>query len=216
MDKENRNKPRAKSLILKALVIFVVAYLVSLGLWLGIKGYYGMAVTTVASHAITVFKNVKIVDIVRKKDIVAVGFIPDKYGVKILKTTLDVPISNYTFNAPLTFAIMAAFFPFLKRWRIYLEALLIMVAVHFLFVFSYEGQRLTAVLEAQGYEKSSTAAHVFWEFLWSFINNMVVRFEPFLIGAYLYFFKDSKDKPAEERPAEKKRKDSKPGKQKKK
>ncbi|MCL4245122.1 MAG: hypothetical protein KJ002_08345 [Candidatus Dadabacteria bacterium] len=184
-----------RSVILKSALIFIAAYLVSLGLWLGIKGYYGMAVTTAASHAAAIVKNVKIVEIKRDKDIVSVGFIPKKYGVTILKTSINVPISNYTFNAPLTFAIMAAFYPFLKRRRVYAEALLIMVAVHFLFVFSFEAHGLTSELEKQGYEKSSEAVHVFWEFLWGFINNMVVRFEPFLIGAYLYFFRDSARKP---------------------
>ena len=202
-----------RSVILKSALIFIVAYLVSLGLWLGIKGYYGMAVTTVASYATALVKNVKIVEIKRDKDIVSVGFIPKKYGVTILKTTIKVPISNYTFNAPLTFAIMAAFYPFLKRRRVYAEALLIMVVVHFLFVFSFEAHGLTSELEKQGYTKSSGAVHIFWEFLWGFINNMVVRFEPFLIGAYLYFFRDSARKPALARSPKESRQDEAPPKE---
>ena len=138
MDKENK-KPLFRSVLLKASLIFVVSYVIFLILWLGVKGYYGMAITTIASHAISLFKDVDIVSIMRNKDIVSVGFIPQKYGVTLLETTIDVPISNYTFNAPLTLAIMAAFFPFLKRKWIYLEALLILVFVHFLFVFSLEG-----------------------------------------------------------------------------
>jgi len=191
MDKENK-KPLFRSVVLKASLIFVAAYIVSLVAWLGIKGYYGMAITTIASHAITLFKDVDIVSILRQGDIVSVGFIPQKYGVTILKTTIDVPISNYTFNAPLTFAIMAAFYSFLRRKWIYLEALLILVAVHFLFVFSLEGEKLSGALETQGYAKGGTASQIFWEFLWGFINNMVVRFEPFLIGAYLFFFRSRK------------------------
>jgi len=191
MDKENK-KPLFRSVLLKASLIFVVSYIIFLLVWLGIKGYYGLAITTIASYAITLFKDVDIVSILRQGDIVSVGFIPQKFGVAILKTTIDVPISNYTFNAPLTFAIMAAFYPFLKRKWIYLEALVILLVVHFLFVFSLEGQGLTSELEKQGYEKSSTATHIFWEFLWGFINNMVVRFEPFLIGAYLFFFRNRK------------------------
>jgi len=191
MDKENK-KPLFRSVVLKASLIFVAAYIVSLVAWLGIKGYYGMAITTIASHAITLFKDVDIVSILRQGDIVSVGFIPQKYGVTILKTTIDVPISNYTFNAPLTFAIMAAFYSFLRRKWIYLEALLILVAVHFLFVFSLEGEKLSGALETQGYAKGGTASQIFWEFLWGFINNMVDRFEPFLIGAYLFFFRSRK------------------------
>ena len=189
MDKEN-NKPLFRSVLIKASLIFIVAYIISLVVWLGVKAYYGMAITTIASHAITLIKNVDVVSILRNGDIISVGFIPQKYGVTIIKTTIDVPISNYTFNAPLTFAIMAAFYPFLKRKWIYLEAILILVVVHFLFVFSMEGEKLSAALETQGYEKVGTASQLFWEFLWGFINNMVVRFEPFLIGAYLYFFRN--------------------------
>lgn len=196
MDKKNK-KPLFRSVLLKASLLFVVSYVIFLVLWLGVKGYYGMAITTIASHAISLFKDVDIVSIIRNKDIVSVGFIPQKYGVTILKTTIDVPISNYTFNAPLTVAIMAAFFPFLKRKRIYLEALLILVFVHFLFVFSLEGEKLSAELQKQGYEKSGAVSQIFWEFLWGFINNMVVRFEPFLIGAYLYFFRDRKSREKE-------------------
>ena len=189
MDKEKK-KPLFRSVLLKASLIFVVSYIIFLIIWLGIKGYYGMAITTIASHAITLFKDVDIVSILRNKDIISVGFIPQKYGVTILKTTIDVPISNYTFNAPLSFAIMAAFYPFIKRKWIYLEALLILVAVHFLFVFSLEGEKLSAALETQGYAKGGAASQIFWEFLWGFIDNMVVRFEPFLIGAYLFFFRN--------------------------
>ena len=189
MDKEN-NKPLFRSVLIKASLIFIVAYIISLAVWLGVKAYYGMAITTIASHAITLITNVDVVSILRNGDIISVGFIPQKYGVTIIKTTIDVPISNYTFNAPLTFAIMAAFYPFLKRKWIYLEAILILVVVHFLFVFSMEGEKLSAALETQGYEKVGTASQLFWEFLWGFINNMVVRFEPFLIGAYLYFFRN--------------------------
>lgn len=192
MDKENRKKPLLNSTVLKAALIFVLSYFVFLAVWLVIKGYYGMAVTSIASYAVTLFKNVDIVEILRNKDIVSVGFIPEKYGVTILKTTIDVPISNYTFNAPLTFAIMAAFYPYLKSKRIYLEALLIMVIVHLLFVFSLEGEKLTVYLAAQGYEKPGAVTRIFWEFLWGFVDNMVVRFEPFLIGAYLYLFRNRK------------------------
>lgn len=193
MDKENGKKPLLSHTALKAALIFVLSYFVLLAVWLAIKSYYGMAVTSAASYAVTMLKNVDVVEILRNKDIVSVGFIPERYGVTILKTTIDVPTSNYTFNAPLTFAIMAAFYPYLKRKRIYLEALLILVVVHFLFVFSLEAQKLTAYLEAQGYEKPSALTRIFWEFLWGFVDNMVVRFEPFLIGAYLYLFRNREE-----------------------
>lgn len=189
------NQPFLKSAILKVALIFVLSYVIFLVLWVGVKGYgvkgyYGTVITTISSYAVSVVKNAEVVDIVREKDIVSVGFIPKKFGLaQVYKTSIDIPISNYTFNVPLTFAIMAAFFPFLRTRRIYLEAVLILILVHIMFVFSLEGERLTKAFVSQGYEKQSDTSQVFWEFLWGFLDNMVVRFEPFLIGAYLFFFR---------------------------
>ncbi|MEE9176547.1 MAG: exosortase H-associated membrane protein [Thermodesulfobacteriota bacterium] len=191
MSNQNNSKQSVKSIIIKTAVIFVVAYIVSLLIWLLIKGYYGMAITTIASYLVSLLKGLDITEIVRNKDIISVGFITDKYGLtQVIKTTIDIPISNYTFNAPLTFAIMAAFYPFIKRKWLYLEALIILVVVHFLFVFTLEGQKLTAVMAAQGIENPGSVTIIFWEFLWGFVDNMVVRFEPFLIGAYLFLLRN--------------------------
>ena len=191
MNNQNNSKQSVKSIIIKTAVIFVVAYIVSLLIWLLIKGYYGMAITTIASYLVSLLKGLDITEIVRNKDIISVGFITDKYGLtQVIKTTIDIPISNYTFNAPLTFAIMAAFYPFIKRKWLYLEALIILVVVHFLFVFTLEGQKLTAVMAAQSIENPGSVTIIFWEFLWGFVDNMVVRFEPFLIGAYLFLLRN--------------------------
>ena len=191
METQNQKKLLPKGVILKAGLIFVVSFIVFLGGWLVVKGYYGSVITTVSSYAAAAVKGAQVVDITRDKDVVQVGFIPKTYGVaQVYKTSIDVPVSNYGFNVPLTLAIMAAFFPFLKSRRIYIEALVILVFVHFLFIFTLEGERLTGVFVSQGYEKESTFSKVFWQFSWGFIDNMVVRFEPFLIGAYLFFFRN--------------------------
>lgn len=197
MERKIDTNRKLSNIILKAAGIFILVYAVSLFLWAGygpyggIKGVYGTFITTVASYTVAPIKNAKIVDITRTGDKVSVGFIPKKYGVKtILQTTIDVPISNYSFNVPLTIAIMAAFFPFVTRKRIYADALAILVFVHLLFVFSLEGEKLTTAFTTQGYEKQSNFTQIFWEFLWGFVDNMVLRFEPFLIGAYLFFFRN--------------------------
>ena len=205
METQLRKRLLPKGAILKAVLIFVVSFLVFLALWLAVKGYYGTAVTTVSSYAAAAVKNAQVVDITRNDDIVQVGFIPKKFGVaQVYKTTIDVPTSNYAFNVPLTLAIMAAFFPFLRSKRVYIEAVFILVFVHFLFVFTLEGERLTDVFVSQGYEKPSAVSKVLWQFSWGFLDNMVVRFEPFLIGAYLFFFKNRVPKVKKERTKEKK------------
>jgi len=191
METQSQKKLLPKGAVLKAGLIFVISFCVFLAGWLVVKGYYGTAITTLSSYAAAAVKNAQVVDITRNKDVVQVGFIPKTFGVaQVHKTSIDVPVSNYAFNVPLTLAIMAAFFPFLRSRRIYIEALAILVFVHFLFIFTLEGERLTGVFVSQGYEKDSTVSNVFWQFLWGFLDNMVVRFEPFLIGAYLFFFRN--------------------------
>jgi len=102
---------------------------------------------------------------------------------------IDIPIkkSSYTFNAPLPFGIMVALFPFIRsRWKAYGEALLILVGVHFFYVFSLEANSLTNILVERGLETASKPRLLAYQFLWEFTNNMVIRFEPFLIGFYMF------------------------------
>ncbi|MEM7009118.1 MAG: exosortase H-associated membrane protein [Thermodesulfobacteriota bacterium] len=194
MDNQQKRSLRLnRSVIIKTAIIFIASYAVFLGIWLAlpIENYYGLLITKVASNVIALIKGLDITEIVMNKDIVTVGFIPNQVGLtQIIKTTIDVPTGNYAFNVPLTLAIMAAFYPFIKSKWLYLEALVILVVVHFLFVFSLEGQKITAVFDAQGFRQASSFSIIFWEFLWGFVDNMVVRFEPFLIGAYLFLLRN--------------------------
>ena len=194
MDNQHSSKLQLnRGVIIKTALIFIAAYGVFLGIWLvlPIEDYYGLVVTKIASYLVSIVKGVDIVEIVRNADIVAVDFLADKYGAsKVLRATIEVPTGNYAFNVPLTLAIMAAFYPFIKSKWLYIEAIIILVVVHLLFVFSLEGQKITTALAQQGFETAGSMTRIFWEFLWGFVDNMVVRFEPFLIGAYLFLMRN--------------------------
>lgn len=192
MDNQNNSRQKIKSVIIKATVIFIVSFIVFLIPWLlYINSYYGMVIAKMATYFISIVKDVEITEIIRNKDIISVSLIPANTGLsQVVQTIIDIPTSNYAFNVPLSLAIMAAFYPFIKSKWIYLEALVILVFVHFLFVFSLEGEKLTQILTIHGYEESNRATQIFWEFLWGFVDNMVVRFEPFLVGAYLFFMRN--------------------------
>lgn len=199
MDNQNNSRQKLKSTIIKATVIFVVSFIVFLIPWLlFINSYYGMFIAKIASYFITIVKDVEITEIIRNKDIISVSLIPANTGLsQVIQTIIDIPTSNYAFNVPLSLAIMAAFYPFIKSKWIYIEALAILMFVHFLFVFSLEGEKLTQILTIHGYEETNRVTQIFWEFLWGFVDNMVVRFEPFLIGAYLFLMRNrERRKPA--------------------
>jgi hypothetical protein len=178
--------PRRKPSVVMAVVIFLVVYFLGLIVWIQAKNFYGYAVTLTASKIVTVLKDVKIDGIKRKGDTILVTFTPLTGNTGML---VDVPVvtSNYTFNAPLTFAVMAGLYLFLRRRkRAYAEALLMLFSVHLLFAFSLEMKELTDVMMNKGFETVSVPQIAIYQFLWGFTDNMVVRFEPFLIGLYMF------------------------------
>jgi hypothetical protein len=178
-------RPSRKKAVLIAVATFLVSYVIFLLLWIQIKDFYGTAITVTASKLLTLVKNVAFAEIARTGDIIEVTFVP----LNQRDILIDIPVktSSYTFNAPLTLSFMTALFFFIKRKRrAYTEAVLILLAVHLLYVFSLESKTLTEILIQKGIEKESTPQLFISQFLWSFTDNMVIRFEPFLIGLYMF------------------------------
>lgn len=186
---DDRLKNRLSKTAVSSAILFIASYVIFLLLWIAVKQHYGNAITSVATHAVTVIKDVEIEDILSKENTILVSFVPERHETQAI-IEITVNTNSYTFNAPLTFAIMAAFYPSVRRKHVYFEVLLILSAVHVLYVFSLQGKHVTDTMITLGYEKASTVKSVFWEFLWQFVDNMVIRFEPFLLGAYIYFRKE--------------------------
>jgi hypothetical protein len=179
-------KERHKGIILKTVLVFLASYLVFLIFWIQVKDYYGYAVIAIASKVVMFIKDVSFEGMAREEGIIQATFSPLQRKPDIL---IDIPVntSSYTFNAPLTLAIMAALSLFIKsKRRAYGEALLILLTVHLLYVFSLEAKELTEVLIDRRLEAAGKPSVVLYQFLWSFTDNMVIRFEPFLIGFYMF------------------------------
>jgi hypothetical protein len=182
----NPVRPPSKPSAAIAVGIFLLVYFVGLLAWIQVKDYYGHGVTLTASWIVSGVKDVKLDGLERKGDVIMATFSPLSGNTGML---IDIPvtISNYTFNAPLTFAVMGGLFLFLRRRkRAYAEALLVLFGVHLLYVFSLEVKELTEVLMNRGFETVSMPRLVISQFLWGFTDNMVIRFEPFLIGFYMF------------------------------
>ncbi len=182
---ERTERQRHKT-ILKTIAVFVVSYTGFLILWIQIKDYYGYGVAYTGARLVMFVKDVNIEETRRpQRDTIEVTFSP----LRDYNMLIDLPVrtSSYTFNAPLTFAIMATLFPFLRRRRrAYLEALLILLSVHLLYVFSLYAEGLTNILIERRLEKQGLHRVILYQFLWQFTDNMVIRFEPFLIGFYMF------------------------------
>ena len=174
------------NLILRTALVFIGSYLVFLLLWIQVKDYYGYGLTMTGSKIIAAIKNLEIDAVNQNDERVQVTFSPYRINRDIL---IDIPVrtNTYTFNSPLTLAIMASLFPFIrKRVRAYGEAVMLLLCVHLLFVTTFELKELTIVLMNMKLETTSQPRIFFYEFLWGFTDNMVIRFEPFLIGFYLF------------------------------
>lgn len=179
-----RNQPRYKT-ALAAAAIFLCVYLLSLVSWLQVKDYYGYAVTYIASKGLMLIKDVRLEEMTLEKDVIQPTFSHLRHD----NVLIDIPIktSTYIFNAPLTFAIMAALYLFItRRPRAYAEALLMLLLIHLLFVFSLGAKELTEIFIDRKLEKMSLQRLFAYQFLWGFVDNMAIRFEPFLIGFYIF------------------------------
>jgi hypothetical protein len=196
MQKQSR-QPINKSTIFKIVLIFAVSYFFALMLWIQIKAGYCYMTALMTSKLVAGIKNAKVEDIEVVKGAVEVTFRPIQQATQ---SFVRVQIqTNYTFNAPLTIAIMASLFLFIKRRkRAYAEALCILLSVHLLYVFSLEMTHVTDAFMKSGIEKINKPVAYFYQFLWVFTRSMIIRFEPFLIGFYIYmrFAPRSPDKPA--------------------
>jgi len=189
MEKADNKKQLRKRLVNISLV-FIAAYILSLALWLFVGKYYGYVITSISAHAIAPVKNLQL-DLVKfdtiDKNNISTYFRTRKALTKNVGLLQNVNFGHFTFNVPLTVGIIAAFFPFIRKKRVYIEVAVLVITIHILYVFFLEGLKLSEALLRSGFEKPNEAKLVFWQFSEGFLKSMVLRFEPFLIGAYLYF-----------------------------
>jgi len=174
------------NLILKTVIIFILSYCIFLILWIQVKDYYGYGMTMTASKIIAGLKDLEIDAVDQNDERVQVTFTPYRINRDVL---IDIPVrtNTYTFNSPLTLAIMSSLFLFIqKRLRAYGEAVILLLIVHLLFIVTFELKELTTVLMKMKLETVSQLRIFIYEFFWGFTDNMVIRFEPFLIGFYLF------------------------------
>ncbi len=176
--------------LLMALGAFFLAYPFFLVLWLQVKPFYGAALTGagVRLAAFTRDAHLKSLEFGEEEaKVVLSKSIATPRGMADVDLDLQVPVSSYSFNVPLTLSLMVSMW-FLVRWRPLhgILSLLILVAVHLLYVYSYASLFSMSGMEKAGLVDFSGHERLFWEFLWGFTDNLLIRFEPFLVSVYLW------------------------------
>jgi hypothetical protein len=109
-------------------------------------------------------------------------------GSADLVVEVTIPVSNYSFNVPLTLALVSGLYSYFawRRKAPFLEALSILLAVHLLYIYLFGTLQLYSRLAQAGLPRLSLPLQYSLQFLWAFVENMVIRFEPFLIAVYLW------------------------------
>ncbi len=184
---------QTKKILLKIL-LFSLIYTICLILWIQIKPYYGNIMTRFGSECAALFSDFRLKDFKHDNETAQISYLRLIYsqkGLADLVIDLTIKVSNYSFNIPLTIALAAVLLPMLK-WnsRIMIEILILLLFIHFVYVFFYSSLQLFYYSHPNKMPSILTIfKQYFLEFMWMFIDNMVVRFEPFLVALYIVFRK---------------------------
>lgn len=181
---------RLRAKVAVSVCIFMVSYVLLLLLWIQIKPYYGGILTRLGAHLAGATAGAELEKVIQERDVATVSYartVMKAGNVGEVLMDFKISVSNYSFNVPLSFALMAALFVFF-RWhgRYVLEVSLILVLVHILYIYSYCTLSLFREMANAGLKNPGLGLQFSLQFLWAFTDNMVIRFEPFLVAAYLW------------------------------
>ncbi len=174
-----------------AVGLFFAVYLGTLLLWIGVKSYYGTVLAHIGSRPAGWTAGARVEEVQPGSETARVAFsrpVLIRGGMADFQVELDISVSRYSFNVPLTFALIAALFPF-YRWRprTLLEAAGILVFIHLTFIYFLCTLELFKLFtQARVIRPPPGWLQYLLQFLWAFTDNLVIRFEPFLVAVYLW------------------------------
>ncbi len=172
-------------LILKASLIFVISYLMFLALWLRINDRYCMEITKIATFLTTKIERVDLINLEMKSNVIEAVLRPQRPGAPNLLYNYHLP-GFVCFTVPITLAIIAAFYPFMKRKLVCLEALAILLIANTLVIFCHETDQVSYGMMKLGYSPMSDFKDQFGFILAGDMIYMGTYLTPFLIGVVLY------------------------------
>ena len=171
-------------------MVFCLTYLIALVIWIQIKPYYGNIITQIGARLAASTTGLRVEKIQHGKEVATITFVRNIFtekGLQDLLLDLKISVSNYSFNMPLTIALVICLLPFFKwRKRSLIEACFILLFVHLLYIYFYCTLQLTRQLTVIGIEAPSKTVQFLLQFMWVFVDNMVIRFEPFLVAVYVW------------------------------
>jgi len=179
------------SKILLSFLVFVVCYCVFLALWLNVRTYYAKQMNRCAAHLAAGSLDARVKSLEpagpSKQKITLTTPVVTSRGIGDLLVEQNVDMDTYTFNVPLTAALLAASLVFMRwPWYAALEGLLLIIAGHMLYLYTYLMLNFQQAFANATSTRVSPVRVIFWEFAWGFADNLVIRFEPFLVVVILW------------------------------
>lgn len=181
---------RLRNKIIVASLVFCLTYLLFLILWIQVKPYYGNMITQVGARLAASTTGLRVEQIRHGKEVATITFartVLTKKGLGDILLDLRISVSNYSFNVPLTLALVAGLFPFFKwRKKSLIEACFILLFIHLLYIYFFCTLHVLHQLTLVGMKAPPKTVQFLLQFMWTFTDNMVIRFEPFLVAVYLW------------------------------
>ena len=181
---------RLRNKILLAVLTFLVVYIFSLILWIQVKPYYGYVLTQVGTRLAAWSTGLRVRSIGLEEEGISVCFagpVLTEKGLGELIVELKIVVSSFTYNVPLTIALVAGLLPFFKWRKRYLaEIVILLLFVHLLYIYLFCTLQVFYKLWLSNAGGHSDSVQLFLEFMWTFTQNLVIPFEPFLVAVYLW------------------------------
>jgi hypothetical protein len=179
-----------KNKIFLAVGVFFLSYALFLAIWVQVKPFYGSLLAHVGAPLAAWTTGARLDEIVHGKevaDLIFYYFAVTSQGSGDVLIDVKIAVSNYSFNVPLTFSLIAALFVFF-RWRpgALLEAGLILVLIHLSYIYFHCTLQIFYQLAMGQIFVPPKWVQFLLQFMWGFTDNLIIRFEPFLITVYLW------------------------------
>ena len=172
------------------MLTFLVVYIFSLILWIQVKPYYGYVLTQVGTRLAAWSTGLRVRSIGLEEEGISVCFagpVLTEKGLGELIVELKIVVSSFTYNVPLTIALVAGLLPFFKWRKRYLaEIVILLLFVHLLYIYLFCTLQVFYKLWLSNAGGHSDSVQLFLEFMWTFTQNLVIPFEPFLVAVYLW------------------------------
>jgi hypothetical protein len=195
--------------LLLAIVVFFLSYFVILAIWLQVKPYYGAMLARWGTYPAAWTAGFKVRQIAHDHETATIELSRtgmSAKGIAELVVDIKMGVSAYSFNVPLTLALALAILP-LVNWprQAFLEACLILLTIHWLYVYTNAILELYKQRTNAGMQPVGPWFQLVLQFAWSFTDNMIIRFEPFLVAVYLYLRKPANQKATQPKRSRKKK-----------